>query len=119
MRLSKNQFYREGRYSYHSIGICRYCRGAHTDNFQEGDPPSDIPTETEGSCSPFKVSTAQEGEPMDQTLVIDSEQETTEPSESIGQELELPRLRVRFQDETSSEVRLHVRSRKKIFKIFS
>jgi len=56
---------------------------------------------------------------MDQTLVIDTEQETTEPSESIDEELVLPRLRVRFQDETSSEVRLHVRNRKKIFKIFS
>ena len=52
---------------------------------------------------------------MDQTLVIYTEQETTEPSESIEEELVLPRLRVRFQDETSSEVRLYVRSRKKIF----
>ena len=49
---------------------------------------------------------------MDQTVVIDTEQGITAPSESIEGELVLPRLRVRFQDETSSEVRLHVRSRK-------
>ena len=42
---------------------------------------------------------------MDQTLVIYTEQGTTAPSESVEEELALPRLRVRFQDETSSEVR--------------
>ena len=42
---------------------------------------------------------------MDQTLVTYTEQGTTEPSESVEEELALPRLRVRFQDETSSEVR--------------
>ena len=52
---------------------------------------------------------------MDQTVAIDTEQGTTASSESIEEELVLPRLRVRSQDETSSEVRLHVRSRKKIF----
>ena len=82
---------------------------------EEGEPPSEIPTETPGSCSPFEISAAQEGESMDQTLLIYTEQGTTEPSESIEEELVLPHLRVRFQDETSSEVRLHVRSRKKIF----
>jgi len=82
---------------------------------EEGEPTSEIPTETQESCSPFEISAVQEGESMDQTLVIDTGQGTTEPSESIEEELVLPRLRVRFQDETSSEVRLHVRSRKKIF----
>lgn len=56
---------------------------------------------------------------MDQTLLIYTEQGTTEPSESIEEELVLPHLRVRFQDETSSEVsRLHVRSRKKYISIY-
>jgi len=52
---------------------------------------------------------------MDHTLLIYTEQGTTEPSESIEEELVLPHMRVRFQDETLSEVRLRVRSRKKIF----
>ena len=52
---------------------------------------------------------------MDQTLVIYTEQGTTKPSQSVEEELVLPRLRVQFQDETSSEVRLHVKSGKKIF----
>ena len=72
---------------------------------EEGELPSGIPTETQGSCSPFEISAAQEGESMDQTLVIYTEQGTTAPSESVEEELALPRLRVRFQDETSSEVR--------------
>ena len=105
--------------SYHLPGICRYCRGAHTDNLQEGEQPSETSTETEGSCSPFQISAAQVGESMDQTAMMDTEQGTTESSGSIEEELVLPHLRVRFQDETSSEVRLHVRSRKKIFQIFS
>ena len=72
---------------------------------EEGELPSGIPTETQGSCSPFEISAAQEGESMDQTQVIYPEQGTTEPSESVEEELALPRLRVRFQDETSSKVR--------------
>ena len=72
---------------------------------EEGELPSGIPTETQRSCSPFEISAAQEGESMDQTLVIYTEQGTTAPSESVEEELALPRLRVRFQDETSSEVR--------------
>ena len=62
---------------------------------------------------------------MDETPGLSAEQGTTKPSESTEEELVLPRLRVRFQDETSSEVRLHVppeyvfikkfRSQKKIF----
>ena len=71
---------------------------------EEGELPSGIPTETQGSCSPFEIS-AQEGESMDQTQVIYPEQGTTEPSESVEEELALPRLQVRFQDKTSSEVR--------------
>ena len=47
---------------------------------------------------------------MDQTLVIYTEQGTTKPSQSVEEELVLPRLRVQFQDETLSEVRLHVKS---------
>ena len=71
---------------------------------EEGELPSGIPTETQGSCSPFEISAAQEGESMD-LIVIYTEQGTTAPSESVEEELALPRLRVRFQDETSSEVR--------------
>ena len=70
---------------------------------EEGELPSGIPTETQGSCSPFEISAAQEDrESMDQSQVIYTEQGTTEPSESVEEELVLPRLRVRFQDETSS-----------------
>ena len=72
---------------------------------EEGELPAGIPTETQGSCSPFEISAAQDGESMDQTLVIYTEQGTTAPSESVEEELALPRLRVRFQYETSSEVR--------------
>ena len=72
---------------------------------EEGELPSGISTETQGSCSPLEISAAQEGESIDQTLVIYTEQGTTAPSESVEEELALPRLRVRFQDETSSEVR--------------
>ena len=72
---------------------------------EEGELPSGIPTETQGSCSPFEISAVQEGESKDQTLVIYTEQGTTELSESVEEELALPRLQVRFQDETSSEVR--------------
>ena len=71
---------------------------------EEDELPSGIPTETQGSCSPSEISAAQ-GESMEQTLVIYPEQGTTAPSESVEEELALPRLRVRFQDETSSEVR--------------
>ena len=39
----------------------------------EGELPSGIPTETQGSCSPFEIPAAQEGESMHQTLVIDNE----------------------------------------------
>ena len=81
---------------------------------EEGELPSGIPTETQGSCSPFEISAAQEGrESMDQSQAIYTEQGTTEPSEPVEEERVLPRLRVRFQDETSSEVRL------KYFKISS
>ena len=55
---------------------------------------------------------------MDQTLLIYTEQGTTEPSELIEEELVLPHLRLRFQDETSSEVRLHVKSREKNISIY-
>ena len=72
---------------------------------EEGVLPSGIPTETQGSCSPFEISAAQEGESMDQTPVIYPEQGTTELSESVEEKLALPRLRLRFQDETSSKVR--------------
>ena len=44
---------------------------------EEGELPSGIPTETQGSCSPFEISAAQEGESMDQTLVTYTEQGTT------------------------------------------
>ena len=54
---------------------------------EEGELPSGIPTETKGSCSPFEISTAQEGKSMDQTQVIYREQGTTEPSESVEEEL--------------------------------
>ena len=45
---------------------------------------------------------------MDQTPGPSGEEEVIEPSETTEEELMLPRLRVRFQDEISSEVRLHV-----------
>ena len=93
--------------------ICRYCKGAHTDNIEEGQAPFEIPTETPGSCSPFEISAAQERESMEQTLLIYTEEGTTEPSELIEEELVLPHLRLQFQEQTSSEVRLHVKSRKK------
>ena len=75
----------------------------------------ELPIRTQGSFSPLQISAAQEEESMDQTLVIYTEQGATKPSESVEEELVLPRLRVQFQDETSSEVRLHVKSGKKIF----
>ena len=82
---------------------------------EESELSSGIPTETQGSCSPFEISAAQEGESMDQTQVIYTEQGTTELSESVEEELVLPRLRVRFQDETSSEVRLQSKIFRNIF----
>ena len=106
-----NGVFIKGNKSYHLLGICRYCRGAYKDNMEEDE----LPTKTQGSFSPFEVSAAQEEESMDQTLVIYTEKGTTKPSESVEEELVLPRLRVQFQDETSSEVRLHVKSEKKIF----
>ena len=84
-------------------------------NTEESELSSGIPTETQGSCSPFEISVAQEGESMDQTQVIYTEQGTTELSESVEEELVLPRLRVRFQDETSSEVRLQSKIFQNIF----
>ena len=42
---------------------------------------------------------------MDQTLVIYTAQGTTAPSESVEEELVLPHLRVRFQEEIPSKVR--------------
>ena len=45
---------------------------------------------------------------MDQTPGPSGEEEIIEPSETTEGELVLPRLRVRFRDETSSEVRPHV-----------
>lgn len=47
---------------------------------------------------------------MDPTPGPSTEQGTTQPSEPTEEELVLPRLRVRFQDEISSEVRLRVHS---------
>jgi len=32
---------------------------------EEGEAPSEIPTKTRGSCSPFEISATQEGESMD------------------------------------------------------
>ena len=83
-------------------GIRRYCRGAHINSLEVGDPPSDIKTIT----SEIPVST--EVESMDQTAGPSQEQRRRESPETTKDEFVLPCLRMRFRDEIGSEVRLHV-----------
>ena len=83
-------------------GICRYCRGAHINSLEAGDPPSDIETVTS------EIPVATEVESMDQTAGPSQEQRGRESPETTEDEFVLPRLRVRFRVEIGSEIRLHV-----------
>ena len=68
---------------------------------KECEPPSVLPTLTEGS----QISTAQE-EFTGPTPGLSTEHVATESTETEEEEFVLPRLRVRFQDESLSEVGL-------------
>ena len=50
---------------------------------EEGEPPSEILTKTQGSRSPFEISAMQEGESMDYTLVIDIQGREQQPLQTI------------------------------------
>ncbi|RMX46603.1 hypothetical protein pdam_00025347 [Pocillopora damicornis] len=76
---------------------CRYCRGAHINSWEVGDPPSDIETIT----SEIPVST--EVESMDQTAGPSQEQRRRESPETTEDEFVLPRSRMQFRDEIGSE----------------
>ena len=69
---------------------------------KECEPPSVLATLSEGS----QISATQEEEFMDHTPAPSTEHVATESTETEEGEFELPRLRVRFQDEILSEVGL-------------
>ena len=66
------------------------------------EPPSVLPTLTEGS----QISATQEEEFMGHTPGPSTEHLTAESTETEKEEFVLPRLRVRFEDEVLSEVGL-------------
>ncbi|CAH3145827.1 unnamed protein product [Porites evermanni] len=75
-------------------GICRYCRGAHSDFMKECEPPSVLATLTEGS----QISATQEEEFVGHTPAPSTEHVATESTEPEEEE-----FRVRFQDEILNE----------------
>ena len=86
------------------LGICRNCRGAHTDNMEKGELDSNVTTLATGSFVPSETPVPSGEESMDQTPGPSGEQGTEEMPETADEELVLPRLRVRFQDDFLSQV---------------
>ena len=79
-------------------------RGAHADNMEKGELDSDVTTLVTGSFVPSETLVPSGEESMGQTPGPSGERGTEEMPETAEEELVLPRLRVRFQDDFLSQV---------------